>query len=105
MNAQEAIRIRRSVRDFRNESIPGHAVEALIEALRLAPSAGNLQSRKFYFMTNAEMKAKLASAALNQNFISRAPLVVVAGIDKSISDRYGDRGVNLTQFRMCRSAS
>ncbi len=95
MNVQEAIKNRRSVRDFKDEAIPGQAIEALIEALRLAPSAGNLQSRKFYFITNAEMKIKLARAALNQNFIRRAPLVVVACVDKSIAGRYGDRGVNL----------
>ncbi len=95
MNVQEAIRNRRSVRDFKDEAIPGQAIEALIEALRLAPSAGNLQSRKFFFVTDQATRLKLARAALNQNFISRAPLVVVACVDKSIAGRYGDRGVNL----------
>ncbi len=95
MNVQDAIRNRRSIRDFTEKAIPEAAVEALIEALRLAPSAGNLQSRKFYFVTNPDMKQGLVRAALNQNFIGRAPLVVVGCIDTAISGRYGDRGVNL----------
>ena len=95
MTIQEAIRDRRSIRDFRDQPIADDTAEILIEALRLAPSAGNLQSRKFYFVTRAETKKGLARAGLNQNFISRAPLVVVACIDKTIANRYGDRGVNL----------
>ncbi len=95
MNVLEAIESRRSVRDFKEQTIPEAVTQKLIEALRLAPSAGNLQSRKFYFVTNHETRRGLARAALNQNFISHAPLVVVACTDKSISGRYGDRGVNL----------
>ncbi len=95
MTVRDAVRNRRSIRDFRDRSIPDDVIEELIEALLLAPSAGNLQSRKFYFVTSEEIKRGLARAALNQQFISRAPLVVVACTDKSISARYGDRGVNL----------
>jgi len=86
---------RRSIRDFTDKAIPGAAIDALIDALRWAPSAGNLQSRKFYFVFKPEVKKDLARAALNQNFIAQAPLTVVACLDKGISKRYGDRGVNL----------
>jgi len=91
----DVIMNRRSVRDFIDKEIPGDAIDALIDALRWAPSAGNLQSRKFYFIFNPDVRKELAKAALNQSFIAKAPLTVVACLDKSISKRYGDRGVNL----------
>jgi nitroreductase len=95
MTIFDAIKNRRSIRDFKDQDIPEEAVDALIEAIRWAPSAGNLQSRKFYFIFNKDVKKKLTRAALNQNFIAQAPLAVVACLDRKIAARYGDRGVNL----------
>ncbi len=95
MSILDIIKNRRSIRDFKNQKIPDEAVGALIEAIRWAPSAGNMQSRRFYFVFDQNMKKKLAKAALNQNFISEAPLAVVACLDRRIAARYGDRGVNL----------
>jgi nitroreductase len=95
MTIFDAIKNRRSIRDFKDQDIPEEAVDALIEAIRWAPSAGNLQSRKFYFIFNKDVKKKLVRAALNQNFIAQAPLTIVACLDRKIAARYGDRGVNL----------
>lgn len=95
MSILEIIKSRRSIRDFTDREIPGEMIEALIEAVRWAPSAGNLQSRKFYFVLNRETKMELARAAFNQHFIAVAPLVAVACLDRRIAARYGDRGVNL----------
>ena len=41
---------------FYGPEIPGEMIEALIEAVRWAPSAGNLQSRKFYFVLNRRQR-------------------------------------------------
>jgi nitroreductase len=95
MNILDIIIRRRSIRDFKDEEIPQDLVDGLAESLRWAPSAGNMQSRKFYFVFNKEVKNQIATAALNQQFIARAPLVVVACLNKRISVRYGERGVNL----------
>jgi nitroreductase len=95
MTIFDAIKNRRSIRDFKDQVIPEKEVNALIEAIRWAPSAGNLQSRKFYFIFNKDAKEMLARAALNQHFIAQAPLVVVGCLDRKITAHYGDRGVNL----------
>ncbi len=95
MGILDTIRGRRSVRDFKDKEIPEDIINALIEAIRWAPSAGNLQSRKFYFIFNKEIKRRLAEAALNQSFIAKAPLTVVACADDRIAFRYGERGINL----------
>ncbi|GAQ94036.1 nitroreductase [Thermodesulfovibrio aggregans] len=92
----KAVKERRSIRSFLKKDIPEDIVKKLIEALIWAPSAGNLQARKFYFVKNKEIKMKLAQAALNQMFIAEVPLVIVGCIDKNkIFPRYGERGVEL----------
>ncbi len=95
MTVLDAIKSRRSIREYQSKDIPETILESLTDALRWAPSAGNLQSRRFYFVFNPDVRKKLAGAALHQNFIARAPLVVVACLDRRIAARYGDRGVNL----------
>lgn len=95
MDVMQAIRERRSIRKFTDYRVSDEDVERLIEALIWAPSAGNLQSRKFYFVRDEFVKMKLAVAALNQTFIAEAPLVVVGCADSLISSRYGKRGVEL----------
>lgn len=95
MSILKIIKERRSVRDFEKRDIPEDVIDKLIDALIWAPSAGNLQSRKFYFVRDGKLKRELASAALNQRFIAEAPLVVVGCTDSRIYSRYGDRGVNL----------
>jgi len=94
MSILEIIKNRRSIRKFQKKEIPEEIIDKLIEALIWAPSAGNLQSRKFYFVFNQEIKEKLAEAA-GQDFISETPLVVVGCADEKISLRYGERGKSL----------
>jgi nitroreductase len=95
MEVLEAIKQRRSIRQFQRKVLPPGVLDTLIEALRWAPSAGNLQSRRFYFVFNEGLKAQLARAALDQDFIAQAPLAVVACADHRIAGRYRERGVRL----------
>lgn len=91
----EIIKGRRSIRKFQKREIPKEVIDKLIESLIWAPSAGNLQSRKFYFVFNEKIKKDLAEAALGQDFIAKSPLVVVGCTDDKIAFRYGERGKNL----------
>jgi len=95
MNLLNIIKNRRSIREFQKKEIPEEIVDKLIEALIWAPSAGNLQSRKFYFVFNQKIKEDLAEAALGQDFITQAPLVIVGCTNDEITWRYGERGKNL----------
>lgn len=95
MDILRAIKERRSIRDFQKKDIPEKIMNNLIDALRWAPSAGNIQARKFYFIKDKATKKKIASAALNQNFIAEAPLVIVGCTDSRISFTYRERGVFL----------
>ncbi|MBI5181434.1 MAG: nitroreductase family protein [Nitrospirae bacterium] len=95
MDVLKAVKERRSIRNFQKKELPEDAVDKLIEAIIWAPSAGNLQSRKFYFIKDDKLKQQIASAAFGQNFIAEAPLTIVACTDNKISKRYGDRGAHL----------
>src|SRR3989338_11023676 len=93
MDVLTAIKGRRSIRKFQPKDIEPEKAEALKDALIWAPSAGNMQSWRFYFVYNKGVKERIVKAALGQRFISDAPLVVVGCVDYDIESRYGERGV------------
>jgi nitroreductase len=95
MNVAEAVRGRRSIRKFQRKDIPEDVLQKLIDALIWAPSAGNLQSRKFFFVRDDKLKERFAAAALNQKFIISAPLVIVCCTDSAVASHYGQRGKEL----------
>jgi len=95
MEILDVIKNRRSIREFEKKEIPEEIVNKLIEALIWAPSAENLQSRKFYFVFNQEIKEKIAEATLDQRFVARASLVVVGCTNDEIERKYGERGKKL----------
>ena len=78
MNVHDAIKNRRSVREYSSRPIPDEAMQRLRDSLRLAPSACNLQPWRFLFVTDEQLRRKLAEAANGQTFVAKAPLIVVA---------------------------
>jgi len=96
MDVLEAIKGRRSVRAFKNEDVSEEIVEKLVDAARCAPSAGNIQPWEFIIIRKAEIKRRLAEAALWQSFIEEAPVVIVVCADETRSSHgYGARGKTL----------
>jgi nitroreductase len=92
----EAIRLRRSVRAFTEEKVPDEDLRRLLDAARMAPSAGNIQPWGFVVVRTLQVKRRLAEAALNQHFIEEAPVVIVACADRERSKQgYGSRGEHL----------
>jgi len=88
MDVFEAIRTRKSIRKFRPKPIPDEKLEMILEAGRLAPSAGNRQPWRFVVVKDQERKKILARAADNQMFIADASVVVVALGDSEASPRW-----------------
>jgi len=77
MNVYEAIRVRKSVRAFAAKAVPKAALKRILDAARLAPSACNLQDKRFIVVRDKATRAKLAVAACNQEFVGQAPVVIV----------------------------
>ncbi|MBN2532153.1 MAG: nitroreductase family protein [Spirochaetales bacterium] len=88
---------RKSIRSFNpDKEIASSDVKLILEAGRLAPSAGNMQTWHFFLIKDREKKRMIADAAYGQSFISDAPLVIVVAIDKIRATRgYGNRGLYL----------
>lgn len=78
MSVLEVIRQRRSVRAYKKDPIPEESLFRVLEAARLAPSGKNLQPWKFVIVQDGALKKKLAKASNAQEFIAKAPLIIVA---------------------------
>jgi len=78
MEVMEAVKTRRSIRDYEEKPIPEEKLHKLLEAARLSPSARNSQDRKFVVVRDKEQRLGLARAARGQQHVVNAPLIIVA---------------------------
>jgi nitroreductase len=96
MDCIETIMTRRSVRQYKPDPIDEQDLKIILDAGRMAPSAGNLQPCYFVVVKDAAVKAELKEAAFGQEQIGQAPVVVAVCVDPERSaGKYGDVGRNL----------
>jgi nitroreductase len=96
MDFFELIDRRVSVRDFLDKPIEQGKLNAILSAANRAPSAGNLQAFEIYVVKDPHIRSLLAEAALNQDFIGVAPVVLIFCSHPARSEwRYHERGVSL----------
>ena len=80
MDALEAIKIRRSVREFTGAAIPRDDLEKIVDAGRLAPSGHNKQPWDFIVVTEREMIEKLKIAS---QWMEKAGAIIAVVLDPS----------------------
>jgi nitroreductase len=86
MDVFEAVQKRHSIRAYDSTAIPDEKLKKILEAARLAPSAGNVQPWHFIVVTDVEKREKLARARF-AGFLSQASVVIVGcGDQKSSPD-------------------
>ena len=91
---------RRSIRKFKSQPVPQEFIDKILEAGTWAPSAGNVQPWHIYLVYHAEVKQKLAQAALDQRFIEKAPLVILVCADRNRAQSiYGERGETFYMYQ------
>jgi nitroreductase len=96
MEFQKLTKERHSIRAFQARPIEEEKLQAILEAARKAPSAGNLQAYRIHITKPKEKKERLAEAALNQEFVGEAEVVLVFCQDSPQSNqKYGLRGEKL----------
>lgn len=78
LSVLEAIRGRRSVRKYDTAPVEEEKLNQVLEAARLAPSAGNGQAWKFIIVKKANIREKLVEAVGGQEFVGQAPVIIVA---------------------------
>ena len=91
MDVFEAIKTRRSIRKYRPEAIPDEKLGMILEAARLAPSAGNRQPWRFIPVQDADRKKAVAEIANKQAFLEDASAIVVAVGDPDVSARWHEK--------------
>jgi nitroreductase len=77
MDFFDVIAARHSTRAFTEQPVEEEQLQKILEAANRAPSAGDLQGYEIYRVTRPEQKSALVQAALAQEFIAEAPLVLV----------------------------
>ena len=77
MTVMEAINERKSIRAYTGEPVENDKLNHVLEAGRLAPSARNEQTWRFYAVKNPSLREQMKEACYGQNFVGEAPVVLV----------------------------
>lgn len=106
MDVFEAIRDRRSIRKYLDLPVEWDKVGSILEAGRLAPSAGNLQAWKFVVVRDLNKRKQLAEAAGQQYWMEQAPVfIVIVGVFNKHERFFGQRGKDLYVIQDCAMAA
>jgi nitroreductase len=73
-----AIKTRRSIRKYKPVPVPEAQLRQVLEAGRIAPSAGNRQPWKFIVVRDPATRQALVPACRNQAFVGEAGAIIVA---------------------------
>ncbi len=92
MEVLEAIKTRRSIRQYRADPVDDRTLELVLEAARWAPSWANSQCWRFVVVRDKDIKAGLAATLIGDNpatiAILTAPLAIVACAGLGVSGYY-----------------
>jgi len=80
----EVIETRRSIRKYKNTPISKEKINKILEAARIAPSAGHRQPWHFIVVENKETIKKLAK----REWAAEAPVMIVGLADQEVSPRW-----------------
>lgn len=96
MDFFELIRARRSIRAYQPRPVEEDKLTQILEAANHAPSAGNLQAYVIRVIRKADTKLALSCAALNQDSLVQAPVVLAFFAHQQMSAaKYKHRGTEL----------
>ena len=72
MDAIEAIKTRRSIREYQDKTIPKDILEKIVDAARFAPTARGIEPWEFVVVTKTETLKKIGDLADHGRFIAQA---------------------------------
>ena len=75
---KEAIKNRKSIREYEDKPVPEDKLLRVLEAARLAPSGANRQDWKFIIVRDSKRRQELAKASGGQPQVAQAPVVIAA---------------------------
>ena len=98
METIEAIKTRRSVREFTDEKVDDKTIEKIIDAGRWAPSGLNNQAWRFIIVQNPDTKEALSGLTHYGVIIKNAPVLIVVFLD---SEHLYDRTKDVQSIGAC----
>ena len=96
MQLKDAIRERRSVRNFKAEPVPHEVINEIMEDVRFVPSWKNTQIVRYYLVEDPALKTRFDEGEFcygfmyNANTLKRAPQVMVMAYRKGVSGHDAD---------------
>lgn len=92
----DVMKNRRSIRRFLEVPVDWEPIGNILEAGRMAPTAGNIQDVRFVVILDPGTREKIAEACFQQYWMSKAPVFIVIGTDPTKTEQfYGKRGVEV----------
>lgn len=92
MDFDKVLKARHSVRKYSMKKVSFSDVVAVCEAACFAPMAGNIFTIRLIIVSDEKKKAELAEAALGQEFIAKAPYIIIICSDlQQVKRSYGSR--------------
>jgi nitroreductase len=94
MDFDQIVTKRKMIRHFQQDrQVPDNIIMKLIKNAHRAPSAGHTQVQEFIIVKDHVTKKKLRKAAVDQEYVEQAPILIIVCSNTSRSvDRYGTRG-------------
>ena len=106
MELRKIISERKSIRVYEKRDVKSWIVGEILDAGRLAPSAGNVQNWRFMVVRDKDIKNKIASASLKQYWMNTAPVFIVICSDNTkVKSLYKKRGESLYGIQNCAVAA
>lgn len=84
----ETLRKRKSVRSYVQTSVTDEVLVRVLNAARLAPSAGNIQPWHFIIVKDDDKRSRIAKGCRYGRFLAESPVVIVACGDRKASPRW-----------------
>ena len=96
MEFMTLIEERHSTRAYQDTAVEQDKLAKILQAANRAPSAGDLQAYSIIVVRRPDVCQALAKAAVDQQFVAQAPVVLVFLAEPARSGvKYGRRGENL----------
>ena len=106
MDVTGAIKKRRSIKKYHDLPVSWEKIGSILDAGRLAPSAGNLQPWKFIVVMDEGKRKKISEACFQQYWMQSAPVhIIICAEMNKMSRFYGIRGERLYITQSCAMAA
>ena len=104
MDVLQAIKERRSVRQYSQEPVSESHLTQILEAGRWAPSRGNSQPWKFIVLNDEHLREELAEVVATGKFIAKAAQGIAVVVNPEVSKHPSGRSIR-SELRFLRTSA